>query len=226
MERDAATSGGTNGLSQGQELQQAASGLMEQAARTADAQASTTMTTVGQTLETVASHIRQAGEELRQSQPQVAGFIDTAADQVQGAATYLRERDASEALENIQRIARNQPALVIGGGLAAGLIIGRILRGGAETATSGQSNMAYDRSGGYGQTGSGYGYESGYGVDGGYGAGSGYTPMGPGRATSATDPTLAGTIGTVGDDDLLREDMQRDSATGDAVRDEAPTSRS
>ena len=136
IERHPVRSGGTNGSPQGHELQEAATGLMEQAARTADAQASTTMTRVGETLETVATHIREAGEELRADQPQVAGLIDTAAERVEGAAAYLRDRDASEALENIQRIARSQPALVIGAGLAAGLIAGRILRGGAETAAA------------------------------------------------------------------------------------------
>jgi hypothetical protein len=139
MERDTVTSGGANGSPQGQQLQEAATGLVEQAARTADAQASTTMTRVGETLETVAGHIREAGQELRPEQPQIAGLIETAAERVEEAATYLRDRDASEALANVQRIARSQPALVIGGGLAAGLIVGRILRGGAETATAGNA---------------------------------------------------------------------------------------
>jgi ElaB/YqjD/DUF883 family membrane-anchored ribosome-binding protein len=191
MERDTATSGGVNGSPQGQQLQEAASGLIEQATRTADAQASTTMTRVGETLETVANHIREAGEELRDSQPQVAGLIDTAAERVTSAATYLRERDASEAIENIQRMARNQPALVIGGGLAAGLIIGRLLRGGAETAGETMGNRGPTGTGGY-------------------------------RSYGAT--TVAGTVAV--EDDLLDDPMLSDSATGDAVRDEAPTVRS
>jgi hypothetical protein len=206
MERDAAMSGGVNGSPQGHQLQEAASGLMEQAARTADAQASTTMTRVGETLQTVASHIRQAGEELQSSQPQVAGFIGTAADQVEQAATYLRDRDASEALDNVQRIARNQPALVIGGGLVAGLVIGRLLRGGAETASIGRSDPSP-------------GTRLGGGRYGAYGDAGMASPAG----LSGTGPTTAGTVvvdATISDDDMLS-----DSATGDAVRDEAPTVR-
>jgi hypothetical protein len=134
IERDATTTGGANGSPQGQQLQDAAAGLMEQAARTADAQASTTMTRVGETLETVAGHIRQAGQELQADQPQVSELIDSTARRIEGAAAYLRDHDASEAVDSLQRAARNQPALVIAGGLAAGLLIGRILRGGAETA--------------------------------------------------------------------------------------------
>jgi ElaB/YqjD/DUF883 family membrane-anchored ribosome-binding protein len=202
MERDTATSGGVNGSPQGQQLQDAASGLIEQATRTADAQASTTMTRVGETLETLAGHIRQAGEELRESQPQVAGLVDTAAERVTSAATYLRDRDASEAIENIQRMARNQPALVIGGGLAAGLIIGRLLRGGAEAGAA-----MSDR----GPTGTGaypaYGSTPGYGSTPAYGS-----------------TTVAGTV-AFEDDALDDDEMMSDSATGDGVRDEAPTVR-
>ncbi len=201
MERDTATSGGVNGSPQGQQLQEAASGLFEQATRTADAQASTTMTRVGETLETVATHIRSAGEELRGSQPQIAGFIDTAAEQVDGAATYLRERDASEALEGIQRVARRQPVLVIGAGLAAGLIVGRLLRGGAETA---RADTRCTMSGG-----------------------GGHDPYGSTRgdgSTRAYGSTAAGSAG-VGDASL-EDDAMQDSATGDGVRDEAPTVRS
>ena len=203
MERTTATSGGVNGSPQGQQLQEAATGLMEQAARTADAQASTTMTQVGDTLQKVATHIRQAGEELRGEQPQVAGFIDAAAERVDDAATYLRERDASEALENVQRFARNQPALVIGAGLAAGLVIGRILRGGAEAAGGGKSEQGYrdQYRGAYASSGS---RKSGY-------SSSAYGATGYG----------ASTYDTTVDNDLLS-----DSATGDAVRDEATTARS
>jgi hypothetical protein len=100
IERGATTSGASNGSPQGQQLQEAATGLMEQAARTADAQASTTMTRVGETLETIAGHIREAGQELRADQPQIAGLIETAAERVDSAATYLRDSDASEAIDS------------------------------------------------------------------------------------------------------------------------------
>lgn len=199
-ERNTATSTAANGSPQGQQLQEAATGLMDQAARTADAQASTTMTQVGDTLQKVATHIRMAGDELRSDQPQVAGFISTAAEKVDGAATYLRDHDASEALDSVQRFARSQPALVIGAGLAAGLIIGRVLRGGAETAADGGSQMGDRR--GYGGT-----YES--------------TRTQRGYRASSYGTSGAGASAYGSTDDMLR-----DSATGDAVRDEAPTARS
>lgn len=225
-ERNTATSTAANGSPQGQQLQEAATGLMDQAARTADAQASTTMTQVGDTLQKVATHIRMAGDELRSDQPQVAGFISTAAEKVDGAATYLRDHDASEALDSVQRFARSQPALVIGAGLAAGLIIGRVLRGGAETAAERGSEMGYrGRYGGTYDSARGY-RASSYGTSG-YGE-SRYGSTGYGSADYGSSASGASDYGTSGGATTARstDDMLRDSATGDAVRDEAPTARS
>ena len=149
---------GANGApTQGDQLQQAAAGLLNQAARTADAQASTTMTKVGDSLASVSQAISEAATSLRETQPEVAGFVDTAASKAEEAATYLREHDASEVLDSVQQVARRQPALVIGGGLALGLLVGRALRSGATGAqeTSGSS---------YGGTSYGTSYGSGYGA--------------------------------------------------------------
>ncbi len=201
-----------NGEQQGERIQNAASGLMDQAARTAEAQASTTMTKVGDTLDQVASAIREAGSGLRDSQPEIAGFVDTAAERVSDASMYLRDHDAREALDNVQRFAREQPAVVIGGGLALGLLLGRFLRSGA----SGQQQAMQP----YGAYGTGYnpdqygtggyvGGSTGYGTAGtsygagttGYAAGStGYESTGAaaagGMATTNTGGDLGGPFAT------------------------------
>lgn len=139
MGRDVVPSRAGNGApGQTDQLQEAASGLLNQAARTADAQASTTMTRVGETLTQVAQAINDAAGGMRESQPQIAGFAETAATKVDETATYLREHDASEVLDAVQQAARRQPALVVGGGLVLGLLVGRFLRTGA-TATQAAS---------------------------------------------------------------------------------------
>jgi ElaB/YqjD/DUF883 family membrane-anchored ribosome-binding protein len=230
MERDPLASTGPNGSpQQGEQLQEAASGLIDQAARTAEAQASTTMTKVGDTLDTVAAAIRDASVGMRETQPQIAGLADTAALRVEDAAAYLREHGPNDAIQNAQRIARQQPALVIGGGLALGLVLGRLLRSGAAAVqpssgtagTYGQSRYgpgAYDTAG-YGTTGY---RDTSYGVGGGtqYAAGGATSygvDRGVGTELAATD---AAAEGAQRDDDLLD-----DTATGDATRDEAPTVR-
>lgn len=186
---------GANGAPvQGEQLQQAASGLIDQAARTADAQASTTMTKVGDTLDTVVRAIQDAAGGLRENQPQLAGFADTAASQLEEAATYLRDHTASDALQNVQELARRQPALIVGGGLALGLVLGRFLRTGASVAQSDRS--ATTRYGGQGTYGAGsYGtadYDTaGYGTT---GAAYGATAYGATAGTASDiDAELAAT---------------------------------
>jgi hypothetical protein len=111
---------------------------------------------------------------------------------------------------------------VIGAGLAAGLIVGRILRGGAEAA-------ARESDGGPGSyAGGGYaggGYARGSYAGSGY-AGTGSTYRGSGVASTDDVTVGAGGIDTVTSGDTVEEDLfMTDSATGDAVRDEAPAAR-
>src|SRR5829696_1281131 len=113
-------------------LAEAATGILDQAGRTATSQASATMTRAGETLEQVARAVRESGTQLRQDRPEIAGIADTVAERVEQASTYLREHDAQEVFAEAERFARRQPALVVGGGLAIGLVIGRLLRSGAE----------------------------------------------------------------------------------------------
>ena len=109
-------------------LADAARNVADQAGQTVEAQASTTMDQITTSIEEVARAVRRAGEELRQEQPQIASMVDKAADQVERAATYLESHEPREVLETIQENARRQPALVIGTGIAVGLVLGRLLR--------------------------------------------------------------------------------------------------
>jgi len=113
---------------EGSRLADAARNVADQAGQTVEAQASTTMDQVATTIEEVARAIRRAGEELRQDQPQIASVADTAASQVERAAAYLESHEPRELFESIQESARRQPALVIGAGIAVGLVLGRLLR--------------------------------------------------------------------------------------------------
>jgi len=129
------TSSNGNGTSQSsspERLQDAASGILDQAGRTAETQASKTMDKASETLEQVARAVRESGNQLRTERPEIAGFADTAAQRVEQASTYLRQHDAREVVAEAERIARRQPVLVVGGGLLLGLALGRFLRSGAE----------------------------------------------------------------------------------------------
>ncbi len=187
------------GTQQGERLQGAASGLVDQATRTAEAQASTTMTKAGDALEQVAQAIRDAGNGLREQQPQIAGVADTAAQQVEGVSSYLREHDAREVVNSAQQWARQQPALVVGGGLALGLLVGRFLKSGAsQGGQGGGTTDAYGTAGYASAYGTGYG-DTGYGTaTGGYADATGYASTGGTGAYGSTGYGADATLGTAG----------------------------
>jgi ElaB/YqjD/DUF883 family membrane-anchored ribosome-binding protein len=136
--RSSSAAGSTT--NQGEEpLQKAAGNLADQAGRTAEAKASTAMDQLGQALEQVAQAAREAGDSLRSERPELANVADTAADKVTEASQYLREHDAREVVATAEDAARRQPALIIAGGFALGLLAGRLLRS-ATPATYGGSS--------------------------------------------------------------------------------------
>lgn len=115
----------------GSQLADAARNVADQATQTVEARASTTMDQVATAVEEVAQAIRRAGSELRQDQPQVASAADTAATQVERFAQYLESHEPRDVVDTLEDAARRQPALVIGGGIALGLVLGRLLRSAA-----------------------------------------------------------------------------------------------
>ncbi len=139
-------------------LSDAARNVAKQAEQTVEAKASTTMDQVSTAVEGVAQAIRRAGEDLRKEQPQLASVADTAAEQVDRVADYLVQHEPREVFGAAQDAARRQPALLIGGGIALGLIVGRLLRtavpaeGSAQGSQngSGRSSFRYDSTTGNG----------------------------------------------------------------------------
>jgi hypothetical protein len=131
------------------------------------------------TLQQVAEAVRGAGDGMREQQPGIAGAVDTTAQRLEQVSSYLREHDAREVFETVQREARRQPALVVGGGLALGLLVGRFLRSGS---AGGEQLSGSDRfamgSGTYVRDGYGYERTSTTGYVGGTGmSGSTIDPM-------------------------------------------------
>jgi ElaB/YqjD/DUF883 family membrane-anchored ribosome-binding protein len=176
-----------------QRLTDAAGEIAQQATSAAEQRASSTMTQVGDTLEHVAEAVRGAGENLRAEQPQLAGFADTAAQRVESAAQYLRDHDAGEVIDGAQDFARRQPAIVVGAGLALGLLVGRALKTAHGSARSGyraggqwSGTSRYGASGSYGD--GSHGTSSSYEASGGYGTSGDYTG---GAASSSLDADRA-----------------------------------
>lgn len=148
--------GGMSGTGQGnqgrdtgmkQQAGEVASQVKDQAAQIKDQVAETAtsklderkdMATSG--LDNVAQVVRKTGDELRShDQAMVAGYIDQAAEQLDRATQYLRNRDVRELVSDVESFARREPTLFIGGAFALGLLAARFLKSSAQAASSGTS---------------------------------------------------------------------------------------
>ena len=68
----------------------------------------------------VARAIDSAAAELEKQSPSVAGAVHEAARRVDGLSDNLSNRNVNELTESATQLARAQPALFIGGSVAAG----------------------------------------------------------------------------------------------------------
>ena len=194
------TNGSSSSSSSPARLQEAASGVADSAGQAAQTQASMAMDRAGEALEQVAQAIRDTGDQLRQERPEIAGLADTGAQRIDQLSMYLRQHDARALIDDAEQFARRQPAIVIGGGLALGLLVGRLLRSGAEPMTgsgqgwqsgytgSGRSATAWTGTGTAGDSSTaGTGYGTSYGTD--YGTRYGQTAGTTGKSTGGVGQT-------------------------------------
>jgi hypothetical protein len=114
-------------------------------------------------IEHVAQGIRRLSTDLQVDQPAIAGAAETAADQAERVALYLRNNDAREMLSKVEDAARRQPLLFLGGAFVLGVAASRFLKaaggpaGGSQALTGAQQRYgtAGDSSYGYRATGPG-----------------------------------------------------------------------
>ena len=198
----------------GERLQEAASGVADRVADTAQqtvgTQVDTGMVKASAVLEQIAGAVRTSGDELRGDQPQVASFADSAAGQVERFARYLNENSAQDLMREAEEFARRQPAIFLGGAFALGLVASRFLKASPTGGSSGSRYRGYsstgrrDRSAG-GSYPSDYAGAVGYARDRGntgvgysssttpgYASGQGYAGAAAGTASAGT-PVMSGT---------------------------------
>jgi hypothetical protein len=79
----------------------------------------------------VARAIDSAAAELEKQSPSIARTVHEAARRVDGLSDNLSNRNVNEIVDSAARLARAQPALFIGGSVAAGFALARFLRSSA-----------------------------------------------------------------------------------------------
>jgi hypothetical protein len=99
--------------------------------------------------------MRQSSQGLRdQDQGAVAGYAEQAADRLDGAAEYLRQRDVPQLVDEVEGFARRQPAMFLGAAFGLGLLAARFVKssrqqGQSSTSSSSQGSYRGGSSGSY-----------------------------------------------------------------------------
>lgn len=95
-------------------------------------------------LETAGRAIHGAARELEQSMPQIAGYVHDVGQRLENFASDIRNGGVDELLGKLGSLSKDQPVLVFGGALLAGLALTRFLK---SSATSGESSSSMNMSG-------------------------------------------------------------------------------
>jgi gas vesicle protein len=88
----------------------------------------------------VGETIRQSAERLeKENDPNIAHYTRLVAEKLEGAASFIRERDLTQLRQEGEDIARRHPAAFFGGMFVAGLAVSRFFKASAEHAMGGEN---------------------------------------------------------------------------------------
>ncbi|MGI8856321.1 MAG: hypothetical protein ACR2JW_11265 [Thermomicrobiales bacterium] len=134
------------------QAQQMAGQVVDQAKQQATSQIASRKDQAVDSLGTVAEALRHTGEHLRQNdQHGIAQYTDKAAERVEQFTDTLRGKDVQTIVRDVERYARQQPAVVLGGAFVLGLLGARFLKSTAQRGDDEQGGgSGYDRGYGYG----------------------------------------------------------------------------
>lgn len=135
------------------QAQQAAGQMVGQAREQVSSRLAGQKDRAAEGLTSVAQALRHTGQQLRdQDQQAFTGYIDSAASQVERISNYLRDNDLGRLVDDVERFARRQPALFLGGTFMLGVLGARFLKS-SRPATAGSyttgAPLAYRQQGYY-----------------------------------------------------------------------------
>src|SRR5262245_47784215 len=81
-------------------------------------------------LETLANNLRQSGQSIQGEKTAVPlpQYLNNAADGINRVASYLESKSVGDMVGEVERFARNQPVLFLGGSFVLGLLAVRFLK--------------------------------------------------------------------------------------------------
>jgi len=87
----------------------------------------------------LASAVHTAARELEGEMPKVANTVHNAARRLEETADNLRNKNVDELIQSFDRYAREQPAVVFGGAVLAGILLSRFLKSSASPGSTASS---------------------------------------------------------------------------------------
>jgi ElaB/YqjD/DUF883 family membrane-anchored ribosome-binding protein len=156
------TDGAKERLEEGaQQVQEKASEAKAKTRERLQEQIDTRSTDAGRQMTSTAAALRQTAQQLRAKQDggQQAQVLEQIADRVDRFGRYLTETNGNRLLNDVERIARNRPWLVAGGGTVLGFLAARFTKASSsrrfEQNGGNQSRPALPRTTGAGSQGGG-----------------------------------------------------------------------
>ena len=118
---------------QAQEAKQKVEGKAQEARREAEQgaerEAQKRKSQVVSQVSTVAQALHKASEQLREDdQDDLAGYTERIANRVESVSEYIDEQGVRGIAQDVEKFARRQPSLFIGGAVALGLVGARFLK--------------------------------------------------------------------------------------------------
>jgi ElaB/YqjD/DUF883 family membrane-anchored ribosome-binding protein len=112
-----------------QQVQEKASEAKERTRERLSEQIDSRSTQTGEQMTQTAGALRQTAEQLRgKHQSQSAQVLEGVAQRVERLGQYLTVSDGDRLLRDVERMARNQPWLVVGGGAVVGFVAARFMK--------------------------------------------------------------------------------------------------
>ena len=126
---ETSTSSSSTGSARRAESSEQKSGIVDRVKEQATAQLTSQKNRGIDALGSVAGAVRSTTQKLREEQHDtIAGYVDSAADQIENWSRRLREKGIDELLTDVQRLARRQPIVFIGSAFALGVVGARFLK--------------------------------------------------------------------------------------------------
>lgn len=112
-------------------------GVAAQIREKAATQISTQKDRLTETLSSTVEAVRHTSEQLRrQDHAAVADYVERGVDQVEEWIDRVRQRDVRDMVRDLQEFGRRQPALLLAGSFAVGVVAARFLKSSARSAES------------------------------------------------------------------------------------------